>query len=66
MKEQPLVRIDVLPGGLRVIIGEETLHLKCNPKPYPSVEIYKCPDSKLATMMPGQVLDWPVQIERPR
>jgi hypothetical protein len=55
---KPLVRIDVFPDGLRVTMGEETLHLKCNSKPFPSVEIYKCRESDLMTMMPDQVLHW--------
>ena len=60
--QEPLFRLDILPGGLRVTIGAETLHLKLDSQPHPSVEIYRCPDSKLMTVMPGQVLDWPASI----
>ena len=59
MKE-PLFRLDLFPDGMRVIIGAETLHLKLTPKPYPSIEVYKCPNPKLMIMQPNQVLDWPV------
>lgn len=60
MSKQPLVRIDVFPNGLRVTVGEETLHLKYGTQPYPSIEIYKCPESELMTMMPNQILEWPI------
>lgn len=60
MKEPPLFRLDIFPDGLRITVGEETLHLRLiNQQPYPSIEIYKCPDPQLITLKPGQILDWP-------
>jgi len=59
MDESPLFRLDIFPDGLRVTVGAETLHLKLANRSYPSIEVYKCPDPQLVTMMPDQVLDLP-------